>query len=362
MAVVSPVPDATTQQASPLTLAGDMESGREIVAEPVARNSGGKRICIVHVHQPSQTIPLMGTKFLASALKEQEVRAYREIERQEMHRMLDEYFLLCRQMGVRAEKLYVEMESIEKGILELISQHGIRKLVMGAAADKRYSKNMMGIKSKKAISVFQQAPASCHIWFICKGQLIHTREGALDGTEPLCETHQSSSRYFFQRLRTMKVDGRGGRLSISASSDGGPSTPSSRSDADGSSDEYDVVSRRSASQNSVLSPCSSSGMVNAALVPLVGTEGSNTGLELSILPHKEDLCQSSPPSVLDGSTEDPLFDQLERAMSDAENSRCEAFKEAARRAKAEKDAFEAMRKARASENLYTEESKRRKRS
>lgn len=84
MAVVSPVPDATTQQASPLTLAGDMESGREIVAEPVARviedkifvavgksvkeykwmliwalqNSGGKRICIVHVHQPSQTIPL----------------------------------------------------------------------------------------------------------------------------------------------------------------------------------------------------------------------------------------------------------------------------------------------------------------
>ncbi|KAG5251565.1 U-box domain-containing protein [Salix suchowensis] len=417
MAVVSPVPDATTQQASPLTLAGDMENGREIVAEPVARviedkifvavgksvkeykwmliwalqNSGGKRICIVHVHQPSQTIPLMGTKFLASALKEQEVRAYREIERQEMHRMLDEYFLLCRQMGVRAEKLYVEMESIEKGILELISQHGIRKLVMGAAADKRYSKNMMGIKSKKAISVFQQAPASCHIWFICKGHLIHTREGALDGTgmdvgsssqqtSPSTEAGQSShmrsqsialgqnhyvkltnpAQDFFQRIRTMKVDGRGGRLSISASSDGGPSTPSSRSDADGSSDEYDVVSRRSASLNSVFSPCSSSGMVNAALVPLVGTEGSKTGLELSILPHKEDLCQSSPPSVLDGSTEDPLFDQLERAMSDAENSRCEAFKEAARRAKAEKDAFEAMRKARKSENLYTEESKRRK--
>ncbi|KAJ6390819.1 hypothetical protein OIU77_024935 [Salix suchowensis] len=370
MAVVSPVPDATTQQASPLTLAGDMENGREIVAEPVARviedkifvavgksvkeykwmliwalqNSGGKRICIVHVHQPSQTIPLMGTKFLASALKEQEVRAYREIERQEMHRMLDEYFLLCRQMGVRAEKLYVEMESIEKGILELISQHGIRKLVMGAAADKRYSKNMMGIKSKKAISVFQQAPASCHIWFICKGHLIHTREGALDGTgmDVGSSSQQTSPR------------------TEAGQSNGGPSTPSSRSDADGSSDEYDVVSRRSASLNSVFSPCSSSGMVNAALVPLVGTEGSKTGLELSILPHKEDLCQSSPPSVLDGSTEDPLFDQLERAMSDAENSRCEAFKEAARRAKAEKDAFEAMRKARASENLYTEESKRRK--
>ena len=75
---------AKTQQASPLTVEGNTESGREIVVEPVARviedkifvavgksvkeykwmliwalqNSGGKRICIVHVHQPSQTITL----------------------------------------------------------------------------------------------------------------------------------------------------------------------------------------------------------------------------------------------------------------------------------------------------------------
>ena len=85
MAMVSHVP----QQASPLRLvefrmAGKMASGREIVEEPVARvieekifvavgksvkecklmlfwalqNSGGKRICIIHVHQPSQMIPL----------------------------------------------------------------------------------------------------------------------------------------------------------------------------------------------------------------------------------------------------------------------------------------------------------------
>jgi hypothetical protein len=32
------------------------------------------------------------------------------------------------------------MDSIEKGIVELISQHGIRQLVMGAAADKHYSR------------------------------------------------------------------------------------------------------------------------------------------------------------------------------------------------------------------------------
>jgi len=41
---------------------------------------------------------------------------------------------------VRAEKLHIEMENIEKGIVELISQYGIRKLIMGAASDKNYSR------------------------------------------------------------------------------------------------------------------------------------------------------------------------------------------------------------------------------
>jgi hypothetical protein len=53
---------------------------------------------------------------------------------------IHKFFFLYLFFQVRAEKLYVEMESIEKGIVELISQHGIKKLVMGAAADKRYSK------------------------------------------------------------------------------------------------------------------------------------------------------------------------------------------------------------------------------
>ena len=38
------------------------------------------------------------------------------------------------------ENVHKEMDSIEKGIIELISQHKIRKLVMGAAADKSYSR------------------------------------------------------------------------------------------------------------------------------------------------------------------------------------------------------------------------------
>ncbi|KAJ6722953.1 hypothetical protein OIU74_007518 [Salix koriyanagi] len=441
MAMVSHARIAKTQQTSPLRLVeyrmpGKMSSGREIVEEPVARvieekifvalgksvkecksmlvwalqNSGGKRICIIHVHQPAELIPFMGAKFLPSKLNEQEVRGYREFERLDMLKMLDEYLLLCQKMGVRAEKLYVEMESIEKGILELISQHRIKKLVMGAAADKRYSKNMKDIKSKKAYSVFLQAPASCHIWFICKGHLIQTREGALDGTDtdvesssqqtrpnteagtdtdvesssqqtrpnteagtdtdvesssqqtrPNTEAGQSKimrsksispgqqrrgklinpAKKLFRRVRSLDVNGPRGRLTTPASQDGGSSTLS-RSDADWSSDQYDSLSRRRNSQNSVLSSCFSGRMAYVVLTPFLRTEGSENESELSTLPQPtEDLFLSSPPIVLDGSIEDPLYDELEQA-------------------KAERDDVVAIRKAKASESLYTEESKRRK--
>lgn len=36
--------------------------------------------------------------------------------------------------------MFIEMESIENGIVQLISELGIRKLVMGAAADRHYSR------------------------------------------------------------------------------------------------------------------------------------------------------------------------------------------------------------------------------
>ncbi|XP_012083381.1 U-box domain-containing protein 33 isoform X3 [Jatropha curcas] len=428
MAVVSLVP-AITPPLSPVNFAeyrvpASMATTREIVQHSVARvieekvyvavgknvkeykslllwalqNSGGKKICIIHVHQPAQMIPLMGTKFHATSLKEQEVRAYREIERQAMHEILDEYILLCWQMGVRAEKLHIEMESIEKGILELISSHCIRKLVMGAAADKRYSRNMMDIKSKKAIFVRLQAPASCQIKFICKQHVIYTnREGASDANDieilpslqrNILNTENGQSIHLrsqsitvmqnnhpkltnpaqdlFCRAQSITFGRLGGKSIPSTSPDnvGGPSTSQNRPDAEGassaspvSSDESDALSRTT-SHGSLLSTCSSTGLVSVGLGPLIRSEG---GLEISTLHQpKLDLHHSSTSSVLEGSIEDPLYDQLEQVMTEAANLRREAFEEAVRRAKAERDAIEAIRRAKASEGLYAEEVRRRK--
>ncbi|KAM6601120.1 hypothetical protein CsatA_020729 [Cannabis sativa] len=355
------------------------------------QNSGGKKICILHVHVPAQMIPLMGTRFPANSLKDQEVRAYREIEKQKMHRSLDDYLFICDRMGVQAEKLHIDMESIEKGIIDLISKHKVTNLVMGAAADKYYSRRMMDLKSKKAIFVCQQAPGSCHIHFTCKGHLIHTRRSNLGGTDievtslpvqPITETGQSNNNLRsqsvnlgqsyqatftsqvqdpYRRVRSannMKIGRMVSDISSLDGSEGGLSTPQNKKDAEGSCDEWDIVPRTPASGYST---CSSTPVMDAAFNSFVRNGGSDTGLDLTALPHsKEALTHSSPPSVLDGSIDETLYDHLEQAFSEAENAKREAFHEAVRRGKAEKDAIDAIRRAKASESLYAEELKHRK--
>lgn len=404
MAVVSPMP-ATIQRTGSVSSVSDVrgeieEEPNQIVVDEVIyvavskdvkesklnliwaiQNSGGKKICILFVHVPATMIPLMGAKFPASSLKDQEVRAYREMERQNVHKTLDEYLRICQRMGVRAEKLHIEMENIEKGIIELISQHGIRKLIMGAASDKNYSRRMMDLRSRKAIYVCEQAPSSCHIQFICKGHLIHTRDRSLDErnvevASPLLQqvpnsvrpsrsqsitlgqNHStnsiSSSQELFRRVRSAN-DGMTASITTNFSpvDTEGFSTPCNRRGTEVSSDESDRLSRMSPSGLSTFSDSA----IDPTLTPNSVAESCENAsdLTLSHLIKDEDLRHLSPPSVLDGGVNDTLYDQLEQAMSEANNATRHAYQETFRRGKAEKDAIEAIRRAKASESLYTDE-------
>ncbi|KAL1219157.1 U-box domain-containing protein 33 [Cardamine amara subsp. amara] len=158
-------------------------------------NSQGNKICIVLVHRPAQMIPILGTKFDAATVDEELVRAYRAKQKTKTEKILDEYLRFCLQKGFQAEKLCVEMDSIEKGIVQMISEKRVRKFIMGAASDKHYSTKMEDLRSKKAIFVCKHASATCHIRFICKGYLIHTREAKMDEVRAL-----SALLFDFQRL------------------------------------------------------------------------------------------------------------------------------------------------------------------
>ncbi|CAH8389135.1 unnamed protein product [Eruca vesicaria subsp. sativa] len=149
----------------------DLESKSSLVW--AIQNSGGKEFCIVYVHQPIQKL---------------------RKEKERAHKSLDKYLNICRQMQASAEKICIEMDSVEEGILQLISNRGVKKLVMGAAADRHYSMRMRDLQSKKAIYIHRKAPATCHIWFTCKGYLICSREGRRrDNLYLECASSNSSS-------------------------------------------------------------------------------------------------------------------------------------------------------------------------
>ncbi|GMY09244.1 U-box domain-containing protein 33-like isoform X4 [Fagus crenata] len=220
---------------------------------------------------------------------------------------------------------------------------------------------MMDLKSKKAIYVCLQAPVSCQIQFICKGLLIHTREaGILDGAGVEVRPSQNYKTGPSNSVRSQSV---GQHIGVGTTSSGqvsfrgeriasvGSGTDVSSLDdieelpvAEGSSDEW-IESSIRYPPGLDYSTSSSSRAVDIARISSVRSEGSENGLGLSTLPQsKESLHSISPPSllVLDGSIDDTLYAQLEKAMAEAENARREVFQEADRRGKAEKDAVEAM--------------------
>ncbi|XP_042506593.1 U-box domain-containing protein 33-like isoform X2 [Macadamia integrifolia] len=358
------------------------------------KNSGGRKICILHVHKPAQMVPLKGGKFPTNTLKAQEVAAYRELEKGKMHVALNEYLYICVRAGVRAEKIDIEMDNIEKGIVELVTQHRIKKLVMGAATDKHYSKRMTELKSKKAIFVCEKAHVSCHIWFVCKDHLIYTREGNLEGSEmqattpPLgnpnmvtSEAEHLRSRFppreqkhhlrlsnpvqdLFRKARTVK-SGTFGRKIMSLSfprvATVMATAPQRQLGAEGIASECE--SNRSTSQVSEVSSWSASDVLgtvesNSTVRDDVSEEGMAFFSERI---SEEKLHDSSPPNelLLEEQMKSDRCCQLEEALVEAENSRLEAFEEFLRHRRAERNALEAVCKAKASEGLYEKDKKQR---
>ncbi|CAI9769567.1 unnamed protein product [Fraxinus pennsylvanica] len=63
-------------------------------------NSRGRKICILHVHQPARMIPMMGSKVSINLLDEHIVSAYHDNERQGKQKILEKYVQTCGLAGV----------------------------------------------------------------------------------------------------------------------------------------------------------------------------------------------------------------------------------------------------------------------
>ncbi|KAE8665810.1 putative U-box domain-containing protein kinase family protein [Hibiscus syriacus] len=161
------------------------------------------KIRVLHVHQPASFINLslnMSRTSFSSRLQPQ------EYGNKILDRVMDDYLLICEQRSVHATKLNIEMDNAAKGIVELIRDYNIKKLVMGAAANKHFSEGMTDLKSEKAQYVDLNAPTSCKIWFICAGQLVRTRSLVETGKSHLSDPSSSSSYSTFSGKVTSNSD------------------------------------------------------------------------------------------------------------------------------------------------------------
>lgn len=136
---------------------------------------GKGEICLVHVHQPSPQIPTLLGKLPASQASPEVVYAHRREEKEQTRKLLLNYLSICCGQKVKASYIIIETDQVHRGIVDLVTRYGIRKLVMGAVPE-----NCMKMKkgSKKANYAAKYAPSSCEIWFINKGRHLWTREAS----------------------------------------------------------------------------------------------------------------------------------------------------------------------------------------
>ncbi|CAJ1955734.1 unnamed protein product [Sphenostylis stenocarpa] len=132
-------------------------------------------IVVVHVYQPSLTIPTLLGKLPASQASPSVVSAFRRVEREQTMKLLDKYLTVCRSARVKASIIVTEADQVQNGIVDLVVKHNIQKLVIGAVPE-----NCMKLKrsSGKANFTAKNAPPFCEIWFIYKRKHIWTREAS----------------------------------------------------------------------------------------------------------------------------------------------------------------------------------------
>ncbi|CAN4087731.1 unnamed protein product [Withania somnifera] len=292
----------------------NVKEGKSILSWAL-KSFAGRRICLLHVHQPNHLFSSKDGKLSGAKLKQHMVKACQELDRLRLHKLLNQYLLFISQAGIQGSKVWLETNNVEKGIIHIIEEHKIQWLVIGAAADTHYSKQLSELKSSKAKFVCQYAPMHCQIWFTCRGYLIHSRS-------------MNNS-----LLSSME--------SLSSPEDNGGSNMCNH--VDNGYEDLNIVEDASRSANKIVE---------------VEIKGDYSLLH-SRIKNKAYLHRAlSQPLQEEGSFHRKVCSdersRLEHARMDAENLKQRAFEESVKRWRAEEDATEAIRTAEVSYKLSKE--------
>ncbi|KAM0858757.1 hypothetical protein ACQ4PT_047639 [Festuca glaucescens] len=282
------------------------------------------RLILVHVHRPPRLINMMGAWVPVSQLEEHEVAAYRKLEEDRAGRALDHLLHICTSQRVHARKVVVAGDDAARALVQLVEDHGVAELVMGAAADRAYTRKMRAPRSKKAVTVQRKANTNCRIWFICKGNLICTREASEEQSRAEPSTASTSPRSSISDYSRSKASLHGD----------GDSEPSGSMHDTATA----TVSLRRTPSRDGSDSAEDSGHEEAA------AEAGPSAATRRV----QDVNEDPPTPSHDGSDDanemdDALREKLREAIMEARNLKQEAYEETRRRQKADRDLAEASR-------------------
>ncbi|XP_021313797.1 U-box domain-containing protein 33 isoform X2 [Sorghum bicolor] len=268
-----------------------------------------------------------------SQLAEEEVAAYRQLEEERIAKVLDDLLAICQSQKVNASKIIIASDDIARGLVQLVDDHGVTELVMGAASDRAYGRKMRAPRSKKALTVQQKANPSCRIWFVCRGNLICTRD-ASEG-----QAHRAESSTASTSPRTSTSD-----CSRSKSS------PCLHSETFSTQETDDPSAEQTHGRDLNIEDSNNQATTIA---------GSSAAVHL-LQEIQEDREMPASDGLDAGEMDDALYEKLKHALMEAENLKQEAYEETRRRQMAERGLAEASRMADEAERSYQREARHRK--
>ncbi|KAF0911514.1 hypothetical protein E2562_011150 [Oryza meyeriana var. granulata] len=324
--------------------------------QPQPQQSDVKKLVLLHVHQPADRIMSGFCKVPAKQLEEKELRAYRKIEKDDMNKLLDQYLSYCRAFPkVQAELLVIEKNSVANGIVELIDQHRITKLVIGTSS---FSAKRQVPKSKVSAIVHQQAKPYCQILYICKEALACTREAnqfAEKADSPRSSSRGSLSDQPEFPPRSASFPSWYSGLLGSPDQQSLPPRSNSVSYSSSRYLENGVENKPPTRQHSVdvapngCSPNSShhsNGVSSPTLTDLDTVDGSSSA------PVSISSSEEHQHSLVEANIQNDMFEQWQQVRNELERSRKEATEG---RQRAERELFEASKMFRARENSLCKE-------
>ncbi|TVU28820.1 hypothetical protein EJB05_20355 [Eragrostis curvula] len=300
----------------------------------------GARVVIAHVHCPAQMIPMMGAKVHYTTVNQQRVSDYRKTVRAEADAKLD----------VSCEKILIDKDDVAKGLEELIALHGVTKFVMGAAADKHYSKKMKTPKSKTALRLMEAAAPSCKIWFTCKGHLICTREANTSvpaiHPSPAHTVASSSASSISSQTRSVRTHH---SQSEASSFNGSPRHDPEKSRTEATRYPYQIAT---GSPSRLYEPFElhTNGMPDVA--PRASIDSWNEfGRRSQRSWHGPSRNDDAENQGFDAN----IYERLAEALREAQISKKEAYEESTKRRRTEQDMISTLQKLKEMDNLYQHE-------